>query len=60
MSDGHGISEDAAVERRKRVITIIESLPGATATPTGERHLSLEVRGKRFGWFLENHHSVLP
>jgi hypothetical protein len=56
MSDGHKISEGTAVERRKRVITIIESLPGATATPAGERHLSLEVRGKRFGWFLGDHH----
>jgi hypothetical protein len=56
MSDGHGMSEGAAVERRKRVITIIESLPGATATPAGERYLSLEVGGKRFGWFLGDHH----
>ena len=57
MSDGHKISEGTAVERRKQVITIIESLPGATATPAGERHLSLEVRCKRFGWFLDDHHS---
>lgn len=57
MSDGHKISEVTARERRKRLITIIESLPGATATPAGERHVSLEVRGKRFGWFLEDHHS---
>jgi hypothetical protein len=57
MSDGHKISEVTAGERRKRLITMIESLPGATATPAGERHVSLEVRGKRFGWFLEDHHS---
>ena len=57
MSDGHKISEVTAGERRKRLITIIESLPGATATPASERQVSLEVRGKRFGWFLEDHHS---
>jgi hypothetical protein len=35
-------------------VAIVESLPEAAAR--GERHLSLEVRGKRFGWYLEDHH----
>jgi len=56
MSSGNKLSEQSAVERRKRVVTLVKSLPEATATAAGERHLSLEVRGKRFGWFLEDHH----
>jgi hypothetical protein len=56
MSNGNKLSEHIAAERRNRVIRLLNSLPEATATPAGERHLSLEVRGKRFGWFLENHH----
>jgi hypothetical protein len=40
--------------RWHRVVTLVESLPEATAT--GEDHLSLEVRGKRFAWLLDDHH----
>jgi hypothetical protein len=39
----------------KRIATIIHSLPEATAKQCGE-HLSLEVRGKRLGYFLVDHH----
>jgi hypothetical protein len=53
---GSKSSGDTAVERRKQVLTLIESLPEAAAVPAGGRHLSLEVRGKRFGWFLDDHH----
>jgi hypothetical protein len=56
MRNGNKLSEHIAAERRNRVIRLLKSLPEAIATPAGERHLSLEVRGKRFGWFLENHH----
>ncbi|MGH7150287.1 MAG: MmcQ/YjbR family DNA-binding protein [Planctomycetota bacterium] len=44
-----------AASRRARVIGIIEALPGATRTEHG-RHLALEVRGRRWGWYLEDHH----
>jgi hypothetical protein len=40
--------------RKARVVTIVESLPEAKAV--GDRHLSLEVRGRRFGWLLDDHH----
>jgi hypothetical protein len=40
--------------QRKRVEKIVSSLPEAEAKPVG-RHLSLEVRSKRFGWFLVDH-----
>jgi len=43
-------------KRRRRVISLVESLPEAAATPGGENHLSLGVRGKRFGYFLDHHH----
>jgi hypothetical protein len=42
-------------QQRKRVVKIVSSLPGAEARPVG-RHMSLEVRAKRFGWFMVDHH----
>ena len=42
-------------KQRKRIAGIAESFPEAEAKPTG-RHMSLEVRGKRFGWFMIDHH----
>jgi predicted DNA-binding protein (MmcQ/YjbR family) len=39
----------------KRVFAVIRSLPEATANASGD-HYSLEVRGKRFGYFLVDHH----
>lgn len=41
--------------QRKRVAKIVSALPEGEAKPAG-RHMSLEVRGKRFGWFLVDHH----
>jgi predicted DNA-binding protein (MmcQ/YjbR family) len=49
---GRGISDD---QQRKRIAKIVESLPEGEAKPAG-RHLSLEVRKKRFGWFMVDHH----
>jgi hypothetical protein len=49
-------TKSSAEERRKRLIALVESLPEARAIPAGDRHLSLEVRGKRLGWFLQDHH----
>ena len=40
---------------RAKVAELTAALPEATANPAGN-HLSLEVRGKRFGWFLDDHH----
>jgi hypothetical protein len=42
-------------KQRKRITKIVESLPEAEAKPAG-RHLGLEVRKKRFGWFMVDHH----
>ena len=41
--------------QRQRVAKLVSSLPEAEARPAG-RHMSLEVRAKRFGWFLVDHH----
>jgi hypothetical protein len=40
--------------RRARLISICESLPEATSS--GDRHVGFEVRGRRFGWYLDDHH----
>jgi hypothetical protein len=40
---------------RERVVAIVRALPEGAVVPHDE-HLSLEVRKKRFGWFLEDHH----
>jgi len=41
-------------QRRERLITIVAELPEATAT--GNTHLALTVRGKKFGYYLDDHH----
>ncbi|MDA0271228.1 MAG: MmcQ/YjbR family DNA-binding protein [Chloroflexi bacterium] len=47
----------AALERRKRrLATLCEAYPETTAgSPYENEHLSLEVAGKRFGYYLERH-----
>lgn len=42
--------------QRSRIVALVESLPEAAATACGNHHLSLEVRGKRFGYYLDDHH----
>jgi len=44
-----------ATERRARIALIVESFPEADTVVAGN-HLSIEVRQKRFGWYLDNHH----
>jgi hypothetical protein len=49
------ITRKVASERRGRVAAIVKGLPEAGAIASGN-HLSLEVRQKRFGWYLDDHH----
>ena len=49
-------SRSVVARRRLRIVALVESLPEAAATACGNQHLSLEVRGKRFGYYLDNHH----
>jgi hypothetical protein len=52
VSTGKAVSGDP---QRKRLTRIVRALPEGVAKPVG-RHMSLEVRKKRFGWFLVDHH----
>lgn len=50
------VRKPASGERqRQRIAKMVAKLPGAETRLAG-RHMSLEVRGKRFGWFLDDHH----
>jgi hypothetical protein len=42
-------------KQRERIAKIVERLPEGEAKRFGQ-HLSLEVRKKRFGWFMIDHH----
>jgi hypothetical protein len=50
------ISRAVVARRRSKVVAVVGSLPGATVSPCGGQHLSLEVGGKRFGYYLDSHH----
>src|SRR5687767_10982026 len=45
----------SADQVRTRVAAIVERLPEGKAVRTGD-HMSLEVRQRRLGWFLADHH----
>ena len=45
----------SADKQQRRIVKLVEALPEGETKPVG-RHMSLEVRGKRFGWFLVDHH----
>lgn len=49
-------SKSVVARRRSRIVALVESLPEATSKVCGNTHLSLEVRGKRFGYYLDDHH----
>lgn len=61
MAKAHSASSRALTarawaSRRSRLVQMVAALPEAAAAPCGDRHFSLEVRGKRFGWLLDDHH----
>jgi hypothetical protein len=56
LSSHPKVARSVLERRRRRVVSLVESLPEASAIPGGDGHLSLTVRGKRFGYFLDNHH----
>jgi predicted DNA-binding protein (MmcQ/YjbR family) len=43
-------------QMRARVKAIVESFPEASTELVLGLHLKLTVRGKNFGWFMEDHH----
>lgn len=56
MNPTRNIFQTPAASCRRRVSALVAALPEGRAVPMGEGHLSLEVRGRRFGWFLDDHH----
>jgi hypothetical protein len=50
------VTRKVANDRRARFVAIVNALPEGGTVATGN-HLSLEMRQKRFGWYLEDHHS---
>lgn len=44
----------SSTQLRERVAAIVAELPEATCT--GDQHLTLAVRKKTFGYFLDDHH----
>jgi len=48
------IPSATVARRRARVTEIVRALPGAAVE--GERHLGFSVRGRRFAWYVEDHH----
>lgn len=53
---GPGVSTSVVYRRRARIIALVQSLPGSSAKRLGDGHLSFEVRGRRFGYYLYDHH----
>ena len=41
---------------RERLTRLCTSLPEAEADTSGEPHVGYTVRGRRFAWFLDDHH----
>ena len=50
------LSKAERTSRRKRLVRLAERLPETKASlQSGHLHMSLELRGKRFGWLLDDH-----
>jgi hypothetical protein len=48
------VSRAVVRRRRQRLVRVVRALPEADAQ--GDQHLSLTVRSKRFGYYLDDHH----
>jgi phosphoribosylglycinamide formyltransferase-1 len=55
QSAARRLAPAATAKVRARVQSIVEALPDAAFRPV-LTHASLEVRGKRFGWYMDDHH----
>jgi predicted DNA-binding protein (MmcQ/YjbR family) len=54
-SQGRSTGKSRSERQRAKILRLIADLPEATAVARGT-HLSLEVRKRRFGYFLDDHH----
>ena len=50
------LSDSICEARRQKVLSLVSALPEASVEVCGGRHLSFKVRGKTFGYFLNDHH----
>jgi hypothetical protein len=48
------VGRGVIAKRRARLVQLVESLPEGSVT--GDQHLSLFVKGKRYGYYLDDHH----
>jgi phosphoribosylglycinamide formyltransferase-1 len=48
------VNRSTIAKRRARLVRLVESLPEGSIS--GDQHLSLFVRGKRYGYYLDDHH----
>lgn len=56
MTSAVVISRRERAARRAKFVCLVDRLPEAAAKMVSGRHLSLEVRARRFGWLLDDHH----
>jgi hypothetical protein len=52
----HRLSNSVYQARRDKVLSFVNALPEASATIAGYRHFRFNVRGRTFGYFLNDHH----
>ena len=50
------LSRQGEPDPRQRTESIVNSFPDALARPVAGAHLRLEIKDKRFGWYMEDHH----
>jgi len=50
------LSNSAYRARRDKVLAFVNALPEASATIAGDRHFRFNVRGRTFGYLLDDHH----
>ena len=54
MNEPKVVDRRTIARRRARLTEIVLALPGATVE--GQQHLSLAYKGKKFGYYLDDHH----
>jgi phosphoribosylglycinamide formyltransferase-1 len=54
MPESKVVDRRTIARRRARLTKIVLALPGATVE--GQQHLSLAYKGKKFGYYLDDHH----
>ena len=53
----HRLSNSVYRARRDKVLSFVNALAEASATVAGDSHFRFNVRGRTFGYLLDDHHS---